>query len=184
MATVTTGETILAIQNRVEDASFDDMEVIPISGVKVFLRCHSNDDILKVLNYASDFFSMFLSNVHKWSSEDLRYEHNAWLRIYGTPTHAWNTNFFKLCVSNYGTFVKADDCTLDRGRIDYARILISTASLEVLNTTTTVLVDGCKFFIKIVEEWGCNLGEDAFLTEELSIIRVMTQTYNNMTVTV
>ena len=36
-----------------------------------------------------------------------------------------------------------------------------------MNTTTAVLVDGCKFTIKVVEEWGCNLGEDAFLAEEV-----------------
>ena len=60
VATVIMEETILAIQNRVEDAGFDDVEVIPMGGDKVFLRCHSNDDVLKVFNYASEFFSMFL----------------------------------------------------------------------------------------------------------------------------
>ena len=142
VATVVTGETILSIQHRVEDAGFVDLEVISMGGDKVFLRCRSNDDIWKVFNDVVDFFRMFLSNVHKWSYEDLRYERGAWLRVYGTPTHAWNTNFFKLCVSKCGKFVQADECTSDRGRIDYARILISTTSLQVLNTTTIVLVDG------------------------------------------
>lgn len=27
------------------------------------------------------------------------------------------------------------------------------------------IIDGRKFVIKLVEEWGCNLGEDAFMTE-------------------
>jgi hypothetical protein len=26
-------------------------------------------------------------------------------------------------------------------------------------------IDGRKYVIKLVEEWGCNLGEDAFMTE-------------------
>jgi hypothetical protein len=108
---------------------------------------------------------MFLSDVQKWSSKKLRYERGAWVRVYGTPAHAWNINFFKLCVSECGKFVRADDCTLDRGRIDYARVLITTTSLEVLNLSTDVLVDGSTFSIKLVEEWGCNLGEDAFLSE-------------------
>jgi len=62
----------------------------------------------------------------------------------------------------------ADECTMDRGRIEYARLLISTTSLDVLNQTKVLLVYGQKYSIKIVEEWGCNLGEDAFLTEEFS----------------
>jgi len=63
--------------------------------------------------------------------------------------------FFKLCVSECGKFVRVDDCTLDRGRIDYACVLITSTSLEVLNLTTNVLVDGSMFSIKLVEEWGC-----------------------------
>jgi hypothetical protein len=61
--------------------------------------------------------------------------------------------------------VRADECSVDRGKIDYARILLSTTSLEVLNRTVALQIDGQKYSIKLVEEWGCNLGEDVFLTE-------------------
>ena len=57
---------------------------------------------------------------------------------------------------------------MDHERINYARILVSTTSVEVLNKSVAILVDGKKYDIKLVEEWGCNLGEDAFLTEEVS----------------
>jgi len=59
---------------------------------------------------------------------------------------------------------------MDKGRLDFAQVLISTTSLDILNTSFVILVDGCKVTIKLVEEWGCNLGEDAFLIEEGSII--------------
>jgi len=29
-------------------------------------------------------------------------------------------------------------------------------------------IDGCKYVIKIVEEWGCCLGEDAFMSDEVT----------------
>jgi len=35
-----------------------------------------------------------------------------------------------------------------------------------------VMVDGCKCTIKLVKEWGCNLGEDACMTEEVIDQRV------------
>jgi hypothetical protein len=125
--------------------------------------------MLKIFNDAIDFFSLLFSDFHQWLSEDSNYERGAWVRVYGIPLHAWNISFFKLCTSGCGRFVRADDCTLDKGRIDYARILLSTKSLEVLNENVELFVDGRKCFIKIVEEWGCNLGEDAFLTEEVSV---------------
>ena len=167
VATVSTGETTLSIQQRVEDAGIIHVEVIPMGGDRIFLRSRNNADVWNIFNEAVDFFSMFLSDVHKWSPEDVRYERVAWLRVYGTPIHAWNTKFFKLCVSHCGKFVRTDECTVDKGRIDFARVLITTTSLEVLNTTTVVLVDGRQVSIKLMEEWGCCLGEDAFLTEEV-----------------
>ena len=69
-------------------------------------------------------------------------ERGAWIRVYCIPAHAWNADFFKICASSCGRFVRVDECTSDRGRIDFARILISTTSLEILNKTSDVLIDG------------------------------------------
>ena len=52
--------------------------------------------------------------------------------------------------------------------MDYARILISTPSTEIVNTMSEFFIDGCKYVIKIVEEWGCCLGEDAFMSDEVT----------------
>ena len=94
------------------------------------------------------------------------YERGAWVRVYDTTVHAWNASLFELFVADCGRYIKVDDCTMDKGRLVFARILVSTTSLEVLNLKFVVVIDGCKFTFKLVEEWGCSLGEDAFLTEE------------------
>ena len=168
VATVVLGETILSIQQRVDDVGFNNVEVISMGGDKVFLRSRNNEDIFHIFNESIHFFSLLFSKVQKWTSTEVCYERGAWVRLYGTPAHAWNLNFFKMCVLNFGRFVRTDECTVDRGRIDYARILITTTSLEVLNMHQDVLIDGCKHSIKFLEEWGCNLGEDAFLTENVT----------------
>ena len=54
---------------------------------------------------------------------------------------------------------------MDKARLDFARILISTTHLEIVNTTSEFSIDCCVYIIKLVEEWRCNLGENAFLTE-------------------
>ena len=38
--------------------------------------------------------------------------------------------------------------------------------MEVINSSSEIAIYGIKHVIKLVEEWGCNLGEDAFLSEE------------------
>lgn len=109
---------------------------------------------------------MLFSDIHKWTKHDEIYERGAWLQVYGTPIHAWNELFFKLCVSDCGRFIRSDECTVDKARLDYARILISTTSLEVVNVISEVIIDDCNYSIKLAEDWGCNLGEDAFMAEE------------------
>jgi hypothetical protein len=86
------------------------------------------------------------------------HERRAWVRIYGIPLHAWNIEFFKLCVYDCGRLMRVDDFTLDKVRFDYARVLISTTSLEILNTEAKVMVDGEVFDFHIIEEWGFLLG--------------------------
>lgn len=36
----------------------------------------------------------------------------------------------------------------------------------MVNSTFEIVIDDCSYSIKLVEEWGCHLGDDAFLTED------------------
>jgi len=69
-------------------------------------------------------------------------------------------------VFDCGRYLRADTCSLNRERFDYARILISTSFLDVVNVTEQILVDGVTVEIKILEEWGFNTGEDVCLFED------------------
>jgi len=93
-------------------------------GDRVFLNCSGEENIWQVFHGAIDFFSMLFSSALKWSVEEVRYERGAWLRVYGTLVHAWNENFFRLCVSGNGRFIHAEKCTIDKTRLDFARILV------------------------------------------------------------
>lgn len=53
--------------------------------------------------------------------------------------------FFKLCVLDCGRLLKVDDITSDRDRFDYARILLSMTSLEVIGTKASIMIDGVLF---------------------------------------
>ena len=162
VSTVISGDSTLSLQQCVEDAGFNCVVVTPMGGDRVFLSCTGGEDIWHVFNNALHFFGMLFSNIHMWSVSDVRYEWGAWLRVYGVPVHAWNDAFFKLCVTGVGRFVRTDECTTDKARLDFAHILISTSQLEILNTSSDILIDGSLYSFKMVEEWGCNLGEDAF----------------------
>lgn len=162
---IETGDSVLSIQQRVQETGFGFVRVISMGGEQVFLHCPDGENVMQVFNDAIEFFSMLFDSVHKWNPREVVYVRGAWVRIYGIPVHAWTMSFFELCSKACGKFLKADECSVEKSRLDFARVLVSTSSLEVLNVTSSILVDGLPYTLKFVEELGYYLGENAFLVD-------------------
>jgi len=166
VVSVLNGDSIPVLQRWIFDAGFDKLVIIPLGANKVLLKTLDDGDVSSLLSGAADFFNNFFSKPVRWNKDMLFRERGAWVRIYGVPLHAWNIDFFKLCVLDCGRLLKVDDITVDRDRFDYARILVSTTSLENINTDAQVMIDGIRFDFKIIEEWGFPVGEDACLFDD------------------
>jgi len=165
VAHIKVGDSALSFQQRIKVVGFPNVTVTPLGGDRVLLHCTGGDNFSTVLKGAYEFFGMLFSNFHKWSESLIRYERGAWLRVYGIPVHAWNDTFFRLCVSGIGRFLYVDDCIADKAHLDFAHILVVTPEIEIVNKLFVFIIDGRQFAIKLVEEWGCNLGENAFMSE-------------------
>jgi hypothetical protein len=63
-------------------------------------------------------------------------------------------------------FLKTDNCSLNRERFDYARVLIATSSLYVIDMSAKIIVDWSEVDIKDIEEYGFNIGDDVCLYDE------------------
>ena len=166
VVSVLNGEAISVLQRRIYDAGFDNLLIIPLGADKVLLKVSDEGDVLGMLSEASQFFDNFFSNPIRWNKDILVCERGAWVRIYGVPLHAWNINFFKLCVMDCGRMLRVDDVTVDKGCLDYARILVSTTSLELLNLNISLVVDDAICRFKVIEEGGFSLAEDACLFDD------------------
>jgi hypothetical protein len=68
-----------------------------------------------------------------------------------------------LCVFDCGRFLRADNFTVEKDRLDFAHVLIATSSLDVVKRVERLLVDGVIVDVQVIEEWGYDLGDDAFL---------------------
>jgi hypothetical protein len=60
---VINGEAITVVQNRVEDAGFGDLDIIPLGADRVFLRCTSDRETLSLLEDVKDFFLALYSQI-------------------------------------------------------------------------------------------------------------------------
>ncbi|MCH87933.1 hypothetical protein A2U01_0008814, partial [Trifolium medium] len=105
VATVYNGEAISVVQNRIVDAGFKDLVLIPMGADKVFVRSSEGVDAMVTVNNAKEFFQLLFSNWMRWEMDALPYRRGAWVRLYGIPLHAWNEQFFKLCVFECGSFL-------------------------------------------------------------------------------
>jgi hypothetical protein len=166
VATIANGEAVSVVRRRLEDAGFKGLEITHLGAARVLVRSMEGTDVLSVLDCAKDFFNMCFSYWVRWEAAVNPFQRGAWVRIYGTPLHAWNDNFFKLCVMDCGRFLRSDGYTTAKERLDFARVLIATPALAVIKKEEHLLVDGCLVEIQIIEEWGYELGDDACLLED------------------
>ncbi|GAU47370.1 hypothetical protein TSUD_403730 [Trifolium subterraneum] len=114
VATITNGEVVPVVQNRITDARFNNLTLIPLGANKVFIRSMVGEDALEVVIGAKDFFILIFSHWKRWDFCPQTYKRGAWVRLYGIPVHAWNVNFFKLCLFDCGMFLRADSCSADK----------------------------------------------------------------------
>ncbi|KAK2452896.1 hypothetical protein QL285_000647 [Trifolium repens] len=172
VATIANGEAGSVVRRRMEDAGFNGMDLIHLGGARVLVRNLDGNEVLPVLDGAKDFFSMCFSHWVRWERAVIPFQRGAWVRIYGIPLHAWNCNFFKLCVMDCGRFLRSDGYTTAKDRLDYARVLIATTDMAVIKKVENLLVDGTLVVVQIVEEWGYELGDDACLLEDDTVSKV------------
>jgi len=133
---------------------------------RVFIRSTSDVNVTTILHEAKDFFDHFVTNIVRLDKNVVPFQWGVWLRLYGVPLHAWNESFFKLCIFECGRFLRSNYCSMEKERFDYARILIATSRFEIINCLESILIDGELVTMKIVEDWGFNIGDDACLFEE------------------
>jgi hypothetical protein len=163
VATVSNGEVIPVVRRRIADAGFSDLEILHLGADKVFVRSLVGSDVALILENAREFFNHFFSHWVSWEGKAHPFQRGAWVRLYGVPLHAWSESFFKLCVFDCGRFLRADNFTVDKDRLDFARVLIATSSLEVVKRVERLMVDDNVVDVQVIEEWGYDMGDDACL---------------------
>ncbi|XP_058775830.1 uncharacterized protein LOC131650116 [Vicia villosa] len=98
------------------------------------------------------WWEQWFSSIRPWAPNDMDSVRLLWLRISGTPCHAWGENFFKVLAESRGTFVKNDELTVARSSMEEARICIKSGWKEVINVTVKAVIDGVSFFVSMRED--------------------------------
>ncbi|MCI33980.1 sulfate transporter, partial [Trifolium medium] len=69
VATIINGEVVPVVHNRITDAGFNDLDIIPMGADKVLVQSLSGSDVASVMESAREFFSLLFSNWVRWDND-------------------------------------------------------------------------------------------------------------------
>lgn len=92
----------------------------------------------------------FLS-IKPWHPHDVDTEILVWLMFMGVPCHDWGERLFKAIGNKIGFYVKSEEETLLKTRMDEARVCIRYWGMEMINSSFCIFVDGSKYMVHVVE---------------------------------
>jgi hypothetical protein len=64
-------------------------------------------------------------SILEWSLDLFSDRRAVWLRCRGIPLHAWDEQLFRMIVDSFGSFIDLDPSTVNRSKLDFARVKIS-----------------------------------------------------------
>ncbi|GAU41049.1 hypothetical protein TSUD_374030 [Trifolium subterraneum] len=166
------GAPVPVVQQALLDAGFAELKLIPLGGDKVLLAPCGQASVASLIQSATALLDTFLDGYKPWSRESLQsYERGAWVRCYGTPVNAWNSLFFAELVSTQGRLLKIEDCSANKVRLDFARLLIATNAMQKVDVTIKVMIDKSVSCIRLVEDDAClvECGEDVDNVSQFSV---------------
>lgn len=79
-------------------------------------------------------------------------ERASWIRCFGIPCHAWNTDLFQFLAKMVGSFICVNENTMKNECIDVAILLVKMSCVIVINETLCVCINGKSFGIKMMED--------------------------------
>ncbi|KAK7290434.1 hypothetical protein RIF29_04862 [Crotalaria pallida] len=142
----------MLLNDQLVAAGIRSIKIAPMGGDWVFIEPEEDEDMQILIKEEENTLNQWFSFFKKWSPSEIAGKRYAWLRVQGTPIHAWERDFFSSVANFFGSLERLDSNTELRRRYDFARILISTSNTDYINRTLRVKINEDVFYIKVVEE--------------------------------
>ncbi|XP_058732712.1 uncharacterized protein LOC131604256 [Vicia villosa] len=98
------------------------------------------------------WWEQWFSKLKRWEPEDIDKERVAWIRVMGVPCHAWCEKCFCLLVDSIGVFMKCEEGTLLKNRMDVANICIRTKIQDRVDVVVRLSIEGQFFDVRMMED--------------------------------
>lgn len=99
-----------------------------------------------------EWWQQWSKGISPWKTSDIDLERLVWITVTGVPFHARGIRLFKLLADSIGSFIKCDDHTLSKFRVNTTKVFIKTKQISLINEVCLVPIAGVSYSMYVVEE--------------------------------
>ncbi|KAK7291160.1 hypothetical protein RIF29_06084 [Crotalaria pallida] len=131
---------------------FFSIKSIPMGGNWVLLKGEDSNEIPDLLVKEKAWIEAWFSEIDRWSPQFKIKERLTWVLCFGVPIHMWTEKSLSQMFNSVGNFITLDTATQNRKRLDVARGLISTNSLEKIDKVVKMKVGREVYTVSLMED--------------------------------
>ncbi|WRX34215.1 protein of unknown function DUF4283 - like 10 [Theobroma cacao] len=83
---------------------------------------------------------------HEWTEEK---KVCVWVKLEDVSLHLWQKSFFQAISNSWGRFVEMDKDIEEKGRLDFASILVEVTSKLKITSMNRVSVEGVNYWVRV-----------------------------------
>ncbi|EOY13275.1 Uncharacterized protein TCM_031794 [Theobroma cacao] len=132
-------------------------------GLNVIVTFGNKGEMEVVLDQYYDIFSVWFENIKPYNMEKDERRYKVWVKIEELPTHLWNLKMFEAIGNCWGKFLKVDQETERRSRLDVAVIKVEIMSKKNVPVNQQIIVNGKAYIMRtsIIREESCDMERQA-----------------------
>ncbi|KAG6735302.1 hypothetical protein POTOM_022361 [Populus tomentosa] len=105
----------------------------------------------KELTNSSSALANYFSSIKPWKREVKAVDRFVWVSIMGLPLIGWNRRCIESMVEDAGKMIGYDITSVSQGSLMGVKVLLCTTSFTTLNKQLSLILDGEKFDISVME---------------------------------
>ncbi|WJX32591.1 hypothetical protein P8452_20896 [Trifolium repens] len=137
-----------------------------MGGNMVLIHSPCDGELPEMMRCNKEWWDHCFYKVIPWKPNLVSESREIWIQIFGLPLHAWEESSFKMVAGRFGVFLDFDEATIEKQRLDVARVKLRTVRRCLIDTVIQLSVLGSKFDVWVVEE-RCNCSSE--VKEEATI---------------
>ena len=125
-------------------------QISPLDSIAVLLTFQSKEELLETIK--EDRLKPWFDDIAPWKESTKARESFVWVLLEEVPLQVWHPKVFQSLGNSWGQFVCLDECTVNRSRLDVARMLIRVESSLHIPSSVSVAVGGSTHRIIVAVE--------------------------------